>query len=204
MSAAIDAGSAGDTPAATVRDAQNSTPEFRRCAIRRARSVCVMKTLTPKAFTSSAFRIAPLPTEVAEEARRVAESGAEDHAIIKVDSATGYPCRHCLRWAQPGERVILFPYASIPPGHPYSETGPIFVHAERCERYGATGEYPVDFRNARVFRAYDANYNMIDAEVANGNDQEAVIEKLLQNPKTEFVDARSVTRGCFTFRILRA
>ena len=204
MSAAIDAGSAGDTPAATVRDAQNSTPEFRRCAIRRARSVCVMKTLTPKAFTSSAFRIAPLPTEVAEEARRVAESGAEDHAIIKVDSATGYPCRHCLRWAQPGERVILFPYASIPPGHPYSETGPIFVHAERCERYGATGEYPVDFRNARVFRAYDANYNMIDAEVANGNDPEAVIEKLLQNPKTEFVDARSVTRGCFTFRILRA
>ena len=204
MSAAIDAGSAGDTPAATVRDAQNSTPEFRRCAIRRARSVCVMKTLTPKAFTSSAFRIAPLPTEVAEEARRVAESGAEDHAIIKVDSATGYPCRHCLRWAQPGERVILFPYASIPPGHPYSETGPIFVHAERCERYGATGEYPVDFRNARVFRAYDANYNMIDTEVANGNDPEAVIEKLLQNPKTEFVDARSVTRGCFTFRILRA
>jgi len=106
--------------------------------------------------------------------------------------------------AQPGERVILFPYASIPPGHPYSETGPIFVHAERCERYGATGEYPADFRNGRVFRAYDANYNMIDAEVADGNDPEAVIEKLLQNPKTEFVDARSVTRGCFTFRILRA
>jgi hypothetical protein len=168
------------------------------------RSVCVMKTSTPKTFASSAFRIAPLPTEFAEEARLVAESGAEDNAVIKVDSATGYPCRHCLRWAQPGERVILFPYASIPPGHPYSETGPIFVHAERCEHFGATGEYPADFRNGRVFRAYDANYNMIDAEVANGNDPEAVIEKLLQNPKTEFVDARSVTRGCFTFRILRA
>ena len=163
-----------------------------------------MKTATPKTFASSAFRIAPLPTEVAEEARHVAESDAEDHVVVKVDSATGYPCRHCLRWAQPGERVILFPYASIPPGHPYSETGPIFVHAERCERYGATGEYPADFRNGRVFRAYDANYNMIDAEIANGNDPEAVIEKLLQNPKTKFVDARSVTRGCFTFRILRA
>jgi len=163
-----------------------------------------MKPSTPKTFASSAFRIAPLPTEVAEEARRVAELGTEDHAVIKVDSATGYPCRHCLRWAQPGESVILFPYTSIPPGHPYSETGPIFVHAKQCERYSATGEYPPDFRDGRVFRAYDANYNMIDAEVANGNDLEAVIEKLLQNPKTEFVDARSVTRGCFTFRILRA
>jgi Protein of unknown function (DUF1203) len=45
---------------------------------------------------------------------------------------------------------------------------------------------------------------MIDAEVVNGDNPEAVIEKMFQNPKTEFVDARSVTRGCFTFRIQRA
>ena len=37
-----------------------------------------------------------------------------------------------------------------------------------------------------------------------GKDPEAVIEKLFGNPKTKFVDARSVTRGCFTFRIQRA
>ena len=152
----------------------------------------------------STFRIVPLPTEVAEEARHVAKSGAADHAVIKVDSATGYPCRHCLRWAKPGDRVILFPYASIPAGHPYSETGPIFVHAERCECYGATREYPEDFREGRAFRAYDANYNMIDAEVVNGHEPEEVIEKLFQNSRTAFVDARSVSRGCFTFRIQRA
>jgi hypothetical protein len=163
-----------------------------------------MKTSTLKVSAKSAFRIVPLATEVAEEARRAVESRAADHAVIEVDSPNGYPCRHCLRWAKPGERVILFPYASIPPGHPYSETGPIFVHAEPCKRYDATGEYPSDFRNGRAFRAYDANYDMIDAEVANGNDPEATIEKLFRNPKTEFVDARSVTRGCFTFRIQRA
>jgi Protein of unknown function (DUF1203) len=153
---------------------------------------------------SSTFRIVPLSTDVAEAARRPAKTGEPDHVIVVADSPSGYPCRHCLRWAKPGERVILFPYASIPPGHPYSETGPIFVHAEPCERYSATGEYPVEFRNGRAFRAYDTDYNMIDAEVANGSDPEAVIEKLLQNPKTAFVDARSVTRGCFTFRIRRA
>jgi Protein of unknown function (DUF1203) len=152
----------------------------------------------------STFRIVPLPTEVAETARRAAKAGAADHATVIADSATGYPCRHCLHWAQPDERVILFPYASIPPGHPYSETGPIFVHAEPCKRYGATAEYPADFRAGRAFRAYDANYNMIDAEVGNENEPEAIVEKLLQNPQTEFVDARSVSRGCFTFRILRA
>jgi len=153
---------------------------------------------------TSTFRIVPLPTEVAEEARHVAESGAAGHAVIKVDSPIGYPCRHCLRWAQPGERVILFSYTSIPAGHPYSETGPIFVHAEPCKRYSTTSEYPADFRIGRVLRAYDANYNMIDAEVVNGREPEEVIEKLFQISKIAFVDARSVSRGCFTFRIQRA
>ena len=153
---------------------------------------------------SSDSRIIPLPTEIAEAARRAIGTGAADHALVTVQSPGSFPCRHCLRWAQPGEDVILFPYASIPAGHPYSETGPIFVHAEPCERYDATREYPAEFRNGRVFRAYNANYNMIDAEVANGSKLEAVIEKLFQNPDTTFVDARSVTRGCFTFRIQRA
>ena len=153
---------------------------------------------------TSTFQVVPLPTEIADRARRAAEAGAADHGVVIADSPTAYPCRHCLRFAKPGERLILFPYESIPAGHPYSETGPIFVHAEPCERYSATREYSADFRNGRAFRAYDADYNMIDAEIVNGREPEAIIEKLLQNPKTEFVDARSLTRGCFTFRILRA
>ena len=150
------------------------------------------------------FRIVPLSSEVADAARRMAATGAPDHVFVIADSPLGFPCRHCLRWAAPGERVVLFPYAAIPPGHPYSETGPIFVHGESCRRYSVTDEYPADFRLGRAFRAYDANYNMIDAEVANGKEPEPVIERLLQNPQTEFVDARSITRGCFTFRIQRA
>jgi hypothetical protein len=153
---------------------------------------------------TSTFRIVPLPTEVADSARRAAEAGATDHSVMIADSPTGYPCRHCLRFAKPGEQMILFPYAAIPSGHPYSETGPIFVHADACERYSARREYPHELRKGRVFRAYNAAYDMIDAEVANGSEPEAIIEKLLQNPETAFVDARSVTRGCYTFRMERA
>jgi hypothetical protein len=108
-----------------------------------------------------------------------------------------------LALGQPGERVILFPYPAIPPGHPYSESGPIFVHADPCERYRATREYPSAFRNGRVFRAYNTNYDMIHAEVVNGSEPEAVVEKLLQNPKTAFVHVRSVTHGCYTFGVER-
>jgi hypothetical protein len=153
---------------------------------------------------SSSFQIVPLPTEIADAARSAVKAGATDHALITVDSPGSSPCRHCLRWAQPGERVILFPYAAIPSGHPYSETGPIFVHADACHRYSATSEYPADFRNGRVFRAYDSNYNIIDAQVMNDSQPEVVIENLFQNSDTAFVDVRSVTRGCFTFRVQRA
>jgi hypothetical protein len=153
---------------------------------------------------ASTFRILPLPTEIAEAARHAVKAGASDHAIVSADSPGSSPCRHCLRWAQPGERVILFPYAAIPSGHPYSETGPIFVHATECQRYSATNEYPADFRNGRVFRAYDSNYNIIDAQVMNGSEPEVVIESLFQNPDTAFVDVRSVTHGCFTCRVQRA
>lgn len=152
---------------------------------------------------TSNFRVVPLATEVAEAARRAAATGAPDHAVMTADAPGSYPCRHCLHWAKPGERVILFPFAAIPPGRPYSESGPIFVHADACERYRALDQYPADFRNGRVFRAYNSNHDMIDAQVGNGSEPEAVVEKLLENPETAFVDARSVTRGCFTFRIER-
>jgi Protein of unknown function (DUF1203) len=152
---------------------------------------------------NSKFRVVPLPTEIAEEARHAAESGAHDHKVVIADAPVGFPCRHCLRWVQPGERMILFPFAAIPPGQPYSETGPIFVHAERCERYTATNEFPADFRRGRVMRAYDSGRNIIAAEVVNGSEPEAIIEKFLQNPETAFVHVRSASHGCYTMQVER-
>jgi hypothetical protein len=153
---------------------------------------------------TSNYRVVPLPTEFADAARRAAQAGARDHACVMVDSPTGYPCRHCLRWAQPGEQVILFPYASIPAGCPYAEMGPIFVHAQPCPRYELTEQYPADFRGGRVIRAYDREQNMIAGEIVNGRKPETVIEKLFENPETEFIQVRSADRGCFTFGIERA
>ena len=152
---------------------------------------------------TSSYRVVPLPSEIAEAARQKAQAGAPDHAFVEVDAPTGYPCRHCLEWAQPGERVVLFPYASVPPGRPYSESGPIFVHANACRRYEATDRYPENFRSHRVIRAYNSEADMIDAIVVADDQPEPVIEKLLQNPDTAFLQARSVSRGCYTFKIER-
>src|ERR1700704_3975227 len=152
-------------------------------------------------MTTPKFRVVPLQTKTAEAARAAAAAGAPDHAVVTADSPQGYPCRHCLRWAQPGERMILFPFAAIPPGRPYSESGPIFVHADSCERYSSTEEFPAAFRSGRVLRAYNSEHDIIAAEVANGAGPEAVIERFLQKPETAFVHVRSVSHGCYTMEI---
>jgi hypothetical protein len=152
---------------------------------------------------TSSFRIVPLRTEIAEAARREAEAGAPDHVFVTADSPSGYPCRHCLRWARPGERMILFPFVAIAPGRPYSESGPIFVHAEPCARYVTTHEFPSEFRKGRVLRAYNSHHAMIAAEVANGGGPEAVIERFLEEPETAFVHVRSASHGCYTMEVER-
>jgi Protein of unknown function (DUF1203) len=152
---------------------------------------------------TSRFRVVPIRTEIAEAARREAKAGAPDHAFVTADLPSEYPCRHCLRWAQPGERIILFPFAAIAPGRPYSESGPIFVHANPCERYAATHDFPSEFRKGRGLRAYNSQLDIIAAEVANGEGPEAVIERFLQIPETAFVHVRSATHGCYTMEVER-
>ena len=148
------------------------------------------------------YRIVPLPTDVADAARRGVAAGAPDHALVTADSPNAYPCRHCLRWAEPGEQMILFPFAAVDRG-PYQERGPIFVHAEPCTRYAESGSYPDAFANGRVVRAYDSRKFMIDARVVNGERPEQVIEELLANSDAAFLHVRSATRGCYTMGVER-
>ena len=148
------------------------------------------------------YRIVPLPSEVADAARRAVAASATDHAVVTADAPNAYPCRHCLHWAEPGDELILFPFASVD-GGPYQERGPIFVHAERCTRYAETESYPEAFRNSRVIRAYDTRKFMIDARVVNGEGPEQLIEELLANPQVAFLHVRSVTRGCYTMGVER-
>ena len=45
---------------------------------------------------------------------------------------------------------------------------------------------------------------MIDAVVLGETEPEKVIAELFENPAASFLQARSVTRGCYTFAIERA
>ncbi len=154
-------------------------------------------------MTSTSFRVVPLPTSVAERARSTAATGAPDHKIVTVEAEDSAPCRHCLRWAKPGERVILFPYQTVPAERPYGESGPIFVHLDACDRYARPNEFPSAFRNGRVLRAYNAQDEIVAAEVASDQPEE-VAARMFENPAVESLQVRSAAHGCYTFQLERA
>jgi len=154
-------------------------------------------------MTNNSFRVVALPTEVAEAARAQAAHGAPNHKTSVVEAEHTAPCRHCLTWAKPGERVILFPYQAIAENRPYAETGPIFVHAEACTRYNSPAEFPPALRSGRALRAYNAQDEIVAGEVVDGA-PEAAAARLLQSEAVRFLHVRSASHGCYTFKLERA
>ncbi len=63
----------------------------------------------------------------------------------QVSDGSGLPCRHCLGDIAAGEPFLILAHRPFPEPQPYAETGPIFLHAEPCERHGEVDEVPALF-----------------------------------------------------------
>lgn len=150
-----------------------------------------------------ALHYRPLPTEIAQRARRdlVDEFGHN----LAVQPGERAPCRHCLRITQPHEPLVLLSYRPFSRDFgPYSESGPIFVHADNCERYERTDTFPPDFQTrALVLRAYNAFHEIADSVVAQAGQAETSALKLFENPDIRYIHARNVSYGCYNFAIER-
>ena len=74
----------------------------------------------------------------------VRSTGADGHGNqLRPFAATGQgePLRCCLRYAEPGEQITLISYAPFERPSVWTEVGPVYIHAARCEGY-ATGRLP--------------------------------------------------------------
>ena len=144
-----------------------------------------------------------LPAAVVDRARR--ELRDDFGHTLTVQPGEVAPCRNCLRMTEPHEPLILFAYR--PSGEdygPYSETGPVFIHADACEPYARTTEFPSDFQTrSLVLRAYDAQHRIADSVVAQPGTAQDAARALLDDPRIQCVHARNVAYGCFNFTIER-
>src|SRR5690606_36042809 len=102
------------------------------------------------------YRVIAIPTAVADSVRTTLVSPRYGHPA-HVEVARGHgPCRHCLRTFRVGEeKRILFTLDAFAGLEPLPLPGPVYVHAEPCERYPENGGFPADLRTHDfTFNAY--------------------------------------------------
>jgi hypothetical protein len=154
------------------------------------------------------FRCIPIPTETAERFR---STGTDDNGNqlrrMKASGSGGFPCRHCLRFAEPGEMMLLGSYNLPGPLGIYWTPSPIFLHAEPCSPFAAENEIaPIIAQGALVsVRAYDsADQCIYDlGHVGAGEQVDAPLVRALGDPRTKFVNVHTAKPGCLLSRVER-
>ncbi len=150
----------------------------------------------------NSFTVVAIPTHVAEFVRRTGKDpryGHPAHTEVAVESA---PCRHCLRLIQPGESQILFSYDAFDGTENLPLPGPVYIHAEPCERYSVVSVFPPELRHSpRTLNAYARGRRLLAAEYVDDRAVDSALTRLCDRPDVAYIHVRSTTAGCFTFRI---
>lgn len=128
---------------------------------------------------------------------------SQGHPLRVKTCATRVPCRFTLQMVRPGEEVILMSYSPFRLDHPYRETGPIFIRARGDVGYSDVHRWAPEMDpTQRVFRAYNSAEEITDARIGTA-EPEGLIAELFANPAADCIHVRSLTYGCFTFKIER-
>jgi hypothetical protein len=138
------------------------------------------------------MRVIPLPAPLTDDPGAVR---------VRVDRPNAYPCRRCLRDAEPGETVLLRSYDPFVGRSPYSGPGPIYVHDHQCAAFAGDGVPDQLARRLLSVRAYDDDHMLVDAEVIDGKALRAEAQRLLRD--ASYLHVHNARPGCFAARIDR-
>ncbi len=143
--------------------------------------------------------------------RDLQNGGKDAHGIAPVhlvSDGNGIPCRHCLQPVAGGDTYLALAYSPFESRQPYAETGPIFLHADECERaadserpammFKLGGDYILRGYNDKDWINYDA------AEVVPASRLTEVAEALLARDGVAYLHMRSSRYNCYQCRIERA
>jgi hypothetical protein len=153
------------------------------------------------------FRIHALPREVFSRYFLMSDEELRAHGglLRTADKRPGFPCRVSLEDAQVGERVLLINYEHQACATPYRSRHALYVreHAQtaKCE----LGQVPALFRSRLMsVRAFDHEGMMLEADVVEGRNLEAIIGRFLSATAVAYLHLHYAKPGCYAARIERA
>lgn len=127
-------------------------------------------------------------------------------AVRAVAQGASNPCRHCLGLIAEGDQKLVLAHRPFHRLQPYAELGPIFLHADGCERY-ESNSLPAWFvyLQPAIVRGYgqDDWIRYETGHVVPGSELAVQCEEILNNPEVAYVHIRS-KYNCFQCRVDRA
>ena len=156
----------------------------------------------------TALRFISMPTEDARAFQAGAPDANGQPPERHIAPADGLPCRHCQRPISTGEPYLILAYRPFPAAQPYAELGPIFLHAEPCERHPESAALPEMFRDWErvLIRGYGNDDRIVygTGEVVTPADVGSAAERILARDDVRYIHVRSSTNNCYQLRIERA
>ncbi len=139
----------------------------------------------------------------------IRNSGLDGHGnklrSFAASGGQGEPLRCCLRYAESGEEITLISYAPFDHPSVWTEVGPVYIHAARCDGYASTGELPEQLATGpRVLRTYRADDSMnydYNTVVTTEVDLEPIIAGLLAENSVATVHVRTLAPQCFLYAV---
>jgi hypothetical protein len=147
-----------------------------------------------------------LPTEAVRALQR---GGADAYGRVaekQISDGDGVPCRHCLKNVGTGEAYLVLAYRPFPELQPYAETGPIFLHAEECERAAEGEGLPEMLASSDyIVRGYGADDRIVygSGGVIATDAIAARAKSLFERDDIAYVHIRSARNNCYQCRIER-
>ncbi len=144
------------------------------------------------------------------DVRRLQSGGADinGHTPERVTHpASTVPCRHCLGQVEKGDPFLILAYRPFPEAQPYAEQGPIFLHADACERGGGDDKVPAMFGSPEyIMRGYNSHDRIVygSGRIVPTARMTDVAEEMFADPQIRYIHVRSSTNNCYHCRIDRA
>ena len=152
------------------------------------------------------FLVRGIETEYVEAIRRGGGDANGQPAVRALARGAANPCRHCLGLIAEGDPKLVLAHRPFEHLQPYAELGPIFLHAEVCERY-ESDRLPAWFAHLQpaIVRGYgqDDWIRYETGNVVHGSELAGKCEEILSNPEVAYVHIRS-KYNCFQCRVDRA
>ncbi|MDH5411160.1 MAG: DUF1203 domain-containing protein [Alphaproteobacteria bacterium] len=153
-------------------------------------------------------RFIAMPSETARSFREGMTDAHGQPPERHVSDGAGNPCRHCLADIAEGAPFLILAWQPFPGPQPYAETGPVFLHAEDCERHGEADGMPAMFlgHEQLLLRGYGHDDRIVygTGQIVAPVELERAAASLLDRPDIAYLHVRSAGYNCYQCRIERA